>query len=416
MEDFAELGEDEIKMLFSTLKHPGGLTTAGTRNYGMQVSMMAQSNFAAMCFHAKHLTKRLDRVLTSVDIQLGAVRKAKAMQIQEKNHSDPTTIPVFDAKNWPKTMEMLDTHIAGYRAQDGSRMNYMTRQDLFPPPAATDISYGRAGSTYNSPDEEITARHRIIDQSVATASLADHEKSGPFTEDYICDRGKVFDIITVVFASSAGALTIIKPFKKSRDGRGAFLALWNHYLGPNNVDHMAGGAEKVLANSSYKGQSSRYGIEQHIIIHKGAHAILEGLVDYGYTGIDERSKVRFLNESIKTTKLDAAKAQIMASSELRNNFDNCATLYKDFVAQSNMNDHSNDRQISALDGKTPRGGLYLRRNGMQCLKRKGTPSLPLVQICAKVDPMEARRKMEKVARAVVNSTFTTRRNFPRFNW
>lgn len=356
VEDFAELGEDEIKMLFSTLKHPGGLTAAGARNYGLQVNMVSQSNFAAMCFLTKHLTKRLDRSLTHADILLAAVRKAKAMQIQEKNHSDPTTIPVVDAKNWPKTMEMLETHIAGYRAQDGSRMNYMTRQDLFPPPAASDTSYGRAGSNYFSPDEEITARHRIVDLSAATSPLADHEKSGPFTEDYICDRGKVFDIITTVFASSPGALTIIKPFKKSRDGRGAYLALWNHYLGPNNVDHMAGSAEKVLASSTYKGQSSRYGIEQHIIIHKSAHTILEGLVDYGYTGIDERSKVRYLNDSIKTTKLDAPKAQIMASAELRSNFDNCATLYKDFVAQSNMNDHSNDRQISALSGNAPKGG------------------------------------------------------------
>lgn len=51
--------------------------------------------------------------------------------------------------------------------------------------------------------------------------------------------GKVIDLLTVVFASLAGALTIMKPFKKSRDGRGSWLALWNHYLGPNNVDNMA---------------------------------------------------------------------------------------------------------------------------------------------------------------------------------
>ena len=66
---------------------------------------------------------------------------------------------------------------------------------------------------------------------------------------------------------------------------------------------------------------------------------------YGYTGIDERSKVRFLNNSIKTTKLDAPKLQTMASAELRKDFCVPATLYKDFVAQMIVHDHS-DRQIS----------------------------------------------------------------------
>jgi hypothetical protein len=221
---------------------------------------------------------------------------------------------------------------------------------LFPPSAASDPTYGAAGSIYNSPDEETTARHRIVNQSSATASIADHEKSGPFTDEYLCDRGKVFDIITLMFASLPGALTIIKPYKKSRDGRGAFRALYNHLLGPNNVDNMAGTAEKALANLVYQGQSTRYGIEQHIINHKAAHVQLESLMDHGYIGIDERSRVRFLMDSIKTTKLDAPKAQIMASPELRTNFDACATLFKDFVSQANMNDHSNERQVSALSG------------------------------------------------------------------
>ena len=95
----------------------------------------------------------------------------------------------------------------------------MSRQNLFPPAAGSDIAYGIMGSVYNSPDNEITAWHRIVDQSAAMDSLANHKKSGPFTDEYLCDRGKVFDIITVVFASLPGALTIIKPFEKNHDGR-----------------------------------------------------------------------------------------------------------------------------------------------------------------------------------------------------
>ena len=40
--DFADLGEDEIKRLFSSLKQPGGLTVGGTRNYGSHATWSAR--------------------------------------------------------------------------------------------------------------------------------------------------------------------------------------------------------------------------------------------------------------------------------------------------------------------------------------------------------------------------------------
>ena len=350
IDGFADLGAPEIKMLFASLKQPGGTTDTGGRNFGIACNMVSQTNFAAMCFLCKHVTKRQDRPLTQGDIQLTKVKKARAMQVMEQNHTDPSVLPVYDVKNWPKTMEMVVQYIEGFRAQDGSRMSYILRQSLFAPAATSDPTYGAVGSIYGSPDEEISARHRIVDASTATDTLENHEKHGPFTDEYLFDRGKLFDLLAVVFASLPGALTIMKPFKKSRDGRGAWLALWHNYLGPNNVDNMATRAERVLSTSVYHGQSSRYGIDQHILVHKAAHANLEGLMDYGYTGIDARSKVRYLLDSIKTVKLDAPKSQIMSSAELRSDFDGCATLFKDFVAQSNMADHRNERQISALTG------------------------------------------------------------------
>jgi hypothetical protein len=73
--DFADLGADEIKikMLFSSLKQPGGLTVGGARNYGIACNMVSQTNFAAMCFLCKHVTKRQDRPVTQGDIQLTKV-------------------------------------------------------------------------------------------------------------------------------------------------------------------------------------------------------------------------------------------------------------------------------------------------------------------------------------------------------
>ena len=103
-------------MLFSSLKQPGGVTAAGARNYGIAVNMVSQTNFAPMCFLSRHVTKRQDRALTAGDIMLPRVKKARAMQVMEENHADPSVLPVYDVKNWPKTMEAVVQYLEGFRA------------------------------------------------------------------------------------------------------------------------------------------------------------------------------------------------------------------------------------------------------------------------------------------------------------
>lgn len=76
-----------------------------------------------MCFYAMRSKKELDCLLTSGDITLPHAKKAEAMQKQEKNHTDPTNVLAYNDKNWPKIMEVLETHIEGYRAQDSTYMN-----------------------------------------------------------------------------------------------------------------------------------------------------------------------------------------------------------------------------------------------------------------------------------------------------
>ena len=87
-------------------------------------------------------------------------------------------------------------------------------------------------------------------------------------------------------------------------------------------------------------------MEQHILTHKKAHSILEDLKEFGYNGIDKRSKVRKFVDSIKTKSLDTIKGQIMASAELRTDFDKCTTLFKDFLAQDKLN--GVERSVAAV--------------------------------------------------------------------
>ena len=111
----------------------------------------------------------------------------------------------------------------------------------------------------------------------------------------------------------------------------AYRALKNHYLGPNNMNHQANEAEAKLKDSSYHGEKRRWNFEQYVCMHQDQHTILQSLVQHGYAGIDEGSKVRHLLDGIKTNELDTAKGQIWASPMLQTSFDDCVTLFQDFI-------------------------------------------------------------------------------------
>jgi heptaprenylglyceryl phosphate synthase len=91
--------------------------------------------------------------------------------------------------------------------------------------------------------------------------------------------------------------TYVKPAQRTRDSRMAYSGLYQHYLGPNNVDNMATMAEDKLKMTVYNGEQSHWDFEKYVNVHKQQHSTMEGLVEHGYTGIDPRSKVRYLLDS-----------------------------------------------------------------------------------------------------------------------
>ena len=94
---------------------------------------------------------------------------------------------------------------------------------------------------------------------------------------------------------------------------------------------MASKAKRRLQTTFYHGKTKSWNFEKYVTLHKEQHHVLEGLEMHGYKGIDDRSKVRYLNDGIKTTKLDTIKATILVSADDRSNFDGCVNLYKNFI-------------------------------------------------------------------------------------
>ena len=137
---------------------------------------------------------------------------------------------------------------------------------------------------------------------------------------------------------------------------------------------MASMAERKLQNTSYRAEMKSWNFEKYVTLHKEQHHVLDGLKLHGHKVINECSKVRYLNDGIKTTKLDTVEAAILASAEHRSDFDGCVNLYKDFITQS---DTQPELRIAAVAGGGGGGtrtddvveDRYCERDGYKALSK-----------------------------------------------
>jgi hypothetical protein len=120
-------------------------------------------------------------------------------------------------------------------------------------------------------------------------------------------RRKVWDIMSNICGKHS-CFVYIKPALRTRNGRDAYILLFDHFLGTNNVGNMASEAETKLTSTLYNGEKKCFTWETYVRIYTEQHSVLNGLKDYGYAGIDDSSKVRHLLKGIKTSELDVCKA------------------------------------------------------------------------------------------------------------
>ena len=83
----------------------------------------------------------------------------------------------------------------------------------------------------------------------------------------------IWDNMVAMFQVS-DTCTYIKPAKKNCGGRLGFRIIYNHYLGPSNIDHMKSGAEKKLAKFTYTREKRNWTFEKYATLHKEQHNIL----------------------------------------------------------------------------------------------------------------------------------------------
>jgi hypothetical protein len=143
----------------------------------------------------------------------------------------------------------------------------------------------------------------------------------------------------------------IKCAAKAKDGREEFRLLFDHYLDANNVGNLATAAEERQP-TRYSGNKHNFDLEKYVQIHTEQHSVLNGLMEHGYSGIDESSKVRLLLAGITTSNFDVVKYQILASPALKTSFKKSVKLYKDFIKSTKKEEHRNFSEVNVKSRQT----------------------------------------------------------------
>ena len=149
------------------------------------------------------------------------------------------TTPTVHTKDWLKTLEGVEEYLRTSCGVNGTPLSYFVRKQLVPTAEAENPLNG-----CDTIDEEIIARAAIMVAGTAgnTASL---EENGPFITSYLTDWATVWGKSTATFSDST-TWKYCKVGKRQLNVRKGYLALYDHYLGPNNFDHMTSAAEKIL--------------------------------------------------------------------------------------------------------------------------------------------------------------------------
>ena len=325
LEEFLLIDDEGVGTLCKAIRRPGGqvpnpaFAAAGTAaaaaaagiptnisNPGYVVSTRAETNLKLMCYFLCY-RRSTSRDTEATIITLAAVRSMKTHKDWESNHVD-VEAPELNDKDWALTFEAIDEWLRGCLGEISKiplayvvRDNEAITADPVAPatwPSKVDEMIGCAphGEDTFSPADNVTVWGKI------SALMRSHE-----------------------------CWTYVQPTQCTRNGCMAYRALKNHYLSPNNTNHQANEAQAKLKDSSYHGEKHCWNFERYVCMHQDQHTIIQSLVQHGYAGIDERSKVRHLLDGIKTNELDTVKGQIWASPMLQNNFDGCVTHFHDFI-------------------------------------------------------------------------------------
>jgi hypothetical protein len=327
-------GIDDVDTTIKGVMNQGGTVMTGmgpsavtAHDNGIHVSIRAGANLKFCVYYLTHM-ERVQRKPVANSINLVMVHSYCDQQRHVVSFKKTAEYPVSNDKDWTRTLETIKEYITSQYGGTGATLDYVVLPDIEVKPEADDPAEG-----YGTVDQEMIARTPHTGRS------------------FVNDRRKVWDSMSNIYDKHS-CFVYIKPVLRTRNGREAYMLLFDHFLGPNNVGNVASAEDTKLTGTLYNGEKKRFTWETYVRIHTEQHSVRNGLKDYGYAGIDDSSKVCNLLKGINTNELDVCKTQVMAIPSLRDDFAATVKIYSTFIKQiKDKNPRLNVYEVSFACGK-----------------------------------------------------------------
>jgi hypothetical protein len=198
---------------------------------------------------------------------------------------------------WRVFAEMIKTYLSQLKGSGRVALNYVIRKAPTPAP----------GTIYQTDAE----------QAVAIAPLAG--------DQYNRDNAKVYGILKQLCLEGPGRSYILD-FDHAKDGRGAWLAMYNHFQGESYCNCAKLEVYTILDTIHYEGEKKGFTFEKFVEKHNECYLELARHNEPVY----EEKKVHDFLQRINAPELQAAKQQVRANVQMVTNFQ----LAANFIAHS----------------------------------------------------------------------------------
>jgi hypothetical protein len=344
--DLADFDKDTIEQIAANLRRPAGRIP--DPNPGAAAgATIATPPFVLGAKSQQRLTTAtalvrfydtVGRLVTAGNLQWTPVMKHFSEQwkaLKDKKGGDEPEVPKITKAlpiiKWTEAFRDFTYRVIGVRTIP---LAYVIRPDAVVPPIGA-----QAAGTPHSTD------HGAIEMELIARASHGHAL---FREDNSAMYYKVEEATRgTPYAAS------IKPFQKSKDGRGAWFALLNQYAGKDKWEAVIKQDEKLVHTGEWKGQSN-YTLERFIAQHRNAFVSMQAAAEHvTYQLPNQHSRVGYLLDAIlcNDAGLQAAMASVktdQTAGGLRNDFEACATHLLPYdPVQKKRTDHAGGKRGSA---------------------------------------------------------------------
>ena len=288
-EDLDNMTDQDIKDVCKNARSPGGMIQQGDNllpNRGVTLGFMTEKRLRQLRYYKYHLVC-IQRTFERNEATLARLSAVWIRYEAEQEDNDPKEPPkMAKSEEIRSTLENIDEYLTQKRGMYGSPLAYVTRETVALPEAADDQGFG-----VPSLEEE------LIRRTMHTGHYYDQ------------DNSEVWALLRAIMHDGPG-WAWIQRFSRSHDGRAAYFAIRDHYLGSSFQSTIKTNATRTMTTTYYNGKSRHFTFDRYCIQLQKAFTDLE---EYGEPQ-PESMKVRIFLENIQDARLISA-VRIVDSNE-----------------------------------------------------------------------------------------------------